>query len=103
MKKKIIIIVGFITLFFTYFLIYHLIDKTHVKNIVGRYYLEDIKMSGEYTSLYYKVDDDLSQGIIREKVYAAGFNDKFIIVKQHPILNRKIVNYYIVKNYKEQK
>lgn len=41
------------------------------------------------------------KGVLEETVFAVGFNDKYIIAKQHPADDRAIINYYIVPIYKE--
>ncbi|HET9058268.1 MAG TPA: hypothetical protein VFN30_15595 [Chitinophagaceae bacterium] len=68
--------------------------------VVGRYYLVAVDVPQDL-DLSYKLEDGSYIGVVRETVFAVGFNDKYIIVKQHPFNNRAITNYYIVPIYKE--
>jgi hypothetical protein len=54
-------------------------------------------------SLAYSVNDENSSfvDVIGETVFSGGFNDKYLIIKQHPLNNKKITNYYIVLIYRE--
>lgn len=49
----------------------------------------------ENMSLYVS-NDGYDVGIVSETVFAVGYNDSFIIVKQHPNNNRSITNHYII-------
>lgn len=69
--------------------------------VIGRYYLVAVDYVKERTSLNFQLDDNSSYGVVNETVFAVGFNDKYIIVKQHPSNNKSITNYYIVPVYKE--
>ncbi|MDO1451904.1 hypothetical protein Q0590_36885 [Rhodocytophaga aerolata] len=77
-------------------------DYSYEKKLIGRYYLDAID-SEESMQLSYKDEDSgVGEGIIGETVFEVGWNDKFIVVKQHPHefgepLNNQITNYYIVK------
>ncbi|HEX8514832.1 MAG TPA: hypothetical protein VF868_01445 [Bacteroidia bacterium] len=97
MKSKIQLILGtviFISLFGC-----NGLNKTHVTE---RYYLVAVDVR-ENTSLGYSVNDDNSSfvDVVAECVYSVGFDDKYIIAKQHPANNREITNYFIVPIYKE--
>lgn len=70
------------------------VDKT----VIGRYHLIAVDEK-EDLHLGYQLEDGNYIGIIHSVVYAAGHNDKYIIVKQHPEANKIIVNYYIVPIY----
>ena len=69
--------------------------------VVGRYYLVAVDYVKEGTSLNFQLDNNSSYGVVNETVFAVGYNDKYIIVKQHPANNKAITNYYIVPIYKE--
>lgn len=48
----------------------------------------------------YGTDDGYQIGVINATVFSVGFNEDFIIVKQHPyendLINKTITNYYII-------
>lgn len=51
-------------------------------------------------SLYVK-DGDYTVSVVGPTVFSLGYNDSFIILKQHPIgdndvINKSITNYYII-------
>ncbi|MDR2809097.1 MAG: DUF3997 domain-containing protein [Tannerellaceae bacterium] len=52
--------------------------------------------------LCYKLENGDYIGVAGSTVFAAGYNDDFIIVKQHPLscltmnVNRNVTNYYII-------
>lgn len=73
-----------------------------IKNhITGRYYLVS---NGTYDNMTisYEIDDEGNTvGVIDEKIFSVGNNDKFIIAKQHPKNSRNSVNYFIIPIYKE--
>jgi len=71
------------------------------EKVVGRYYLVAVDYMKEETSLNFQLDDNSSYGVVKETVFAVGYNDNYIIVKQHPSNNRDITNYYIVALCKE--
>lgn len=69
--------------------------------VVGRYYLVAVDYVKEGTSLNFQLDDNSSYGVVKETVFAVGFNESYIIAKQHPSNNRAITNYFIVPIYTE--
>jgi hypothetical protein len=71
-------------------------------HLTERYYLVATDVP-ENMSLGYSVHDDNTTfvDVVGETIFAAGYNDKYIILKQHPSNNRTITNYYIVPIYKE--
>jgi hypothetical protein len=71
------------------------------EQVVGRYYLVAMDYVKEETSLSYKLEDGNYVGVVDKTIFAVGFNDNYIIAKQHPSNNRAITNYYIVPIYKE--
>ncbi|MFO0478187.1 MAG: hypothetical protein ACK50L_05345 [Bacteroidota bacterium] len=72
------------------------------EHLTERYYFVAVD-ARENMSLGYSVNDDNSSfvDVVGETVFAAGYDDKYIILKQHPSNNRAITNYYIVPIYKE--
>jgi hypothetical protein len=78
---------------------------SYEKKIVNDYYLFATDGVMELTSLGRKNEVGFSY-IIKYGVYAAGYNDNFIIIKQHPAnlynVNKAWTNYYIVP-YNEDK
>lgn len=70
------------------------------EKITGRYHLVSIDIPEDLT-LCYKLESGDYKGVLEETIFAVGFNDNYIIAKQHPSNNRAITNYYIVPIYKE--
>jgi hypothetical protein len=81
------------------------------KKITGKFHLEATDDMDQMNLCFQQgTDDEGYEGIIGPVVFAAGYNDKYIIVKQHPTigpnkpwLNKKpyqpdtsITNYYIL-------
>jgi len=69
--------------------------------VIGSYYLIDMDYDQKSRSLSYKLADGNYLGIIDETVFAVGYNENYIIVKQHPrkfpeFPNRRVTNYFIV-------
>jgi hypothetical protein len=91
MKKLIIIILLFLTS----------CEMAEKRKIVGNYYIvaSDI---GEQMNLAYNIPGFRGYStIVKHCVFAVGYNDKYIVVKQHPYNtnghpNKEITNYYIV-------
>jgi hypothetical protein len=72
-------------------------------------FAEDYKITEKYHLIAVDIGEDMSlcfssrhEIIIDQTVFAVGFNENYIIVKQHPYNNRTITNYYIVPIYKEE-
>jgi hypothetical protein len=72
------------------------------KKIISNYYLISTDYDNQTISLEYKLNKPSDYiGVVDETVFAVGFNNKFIIIKQHPrkfpsAPNKLITNYYIV-------
>lgn len=72
------------------------------EKIVGNYYLIAIDNIDQCGISYHKPSDGPDYGlIITETVFAVGYNNNFMIIKQHPRTwpsppNKKITNYYIL-------
>lgn len=95
MKNKI----SYLVILFLMFLLIGC-DGLKSEHITERYYLVAVDSAEEMT-LSYSVDNDNSTvGVVSKTVFSVGYNDEYIIVKQHPLNNRKIINYFIVPIYK---
>lgn len=68
------------------------------EKITGKYHLVAVDILADLT-LCYKLEGGDYKGVLEETVFAVGFNDNYIIAKQHPSNNRAITNYYIVPIY----
>ena len=68
--------------------------------VVGRYSLVSVDAK-ENTTLSYQLEDGNYVGVVDKVVFAIGFDDSYIIAKQHPSNNRGVANYYIVPVYKK--
>jgi hypothetical protein len=71
------------------------------EKVVGDYYLQATDI-GEQMCLLYEENGvaNMNSMVIPPTVFAVGHTDKYIIVKQHPAINkdyRKVTDYYIVK------
>ena len=77
-------------------------DGLKNEHLTERYYFVAVD-ARENMSLGYSVNDDNSSfiDVVGETVFAAGYDDKYIILKQHPSNNRAITTYYIVLIHKE--
>ena len=80
-------------------------DYFEKQKITGHYYLVsvDTKYSTEI-DYYFEPDANGGATVVRESVFAVGYNEKYIVAKQHPVdndlgsryPNRKITNYFII-------
>jgi len=70
-------------------------------HITNRYYLVSAD-AVEDTYLAYCLDDKEYSfvGVVEKTIFSVGFNDSYIIAKQHPAMSEKI-NYFIIPIYKE--
>jgi hypothetical protein len=72
------------------------------ENVVGNYYLIATDVDEDLNLSYHEpADDNNYGGIIEATVFAIGYNDEYIIVKQHPRIfpnppNKAITNFYIL-------
>ena len=73
------------------------------ENITGNYYLIATDTGDDCALDYHEPNDENNYaGIIGATVFAVGYNDKYIIVKQHPRVfpnppNKEITNYFILQ------
>jgi len=76
-------------------------DGMDNEHIVDRYYIGTIDFVENGMALYCQLDDGNYIGVINETVFAIGYNEDFIIAKQHPAKfpnppDKSITNYFIV-------
>ncbi len=69
--------------------------------VVGDFFLGAVDYELNATCLYYRLDHGNAIGVVPAAAFAAGFNDDYIIVAQHPVgrahqPNKMVTNYYIV-------
>jgi hypothetical protein len=75
---------------------------TGTEHVIDNYYLGTIDYVEKNLSLYYKLQSGDYIGVVNPTVFAIGYNENYIIVKQHPgnwsddIINKDVTNYYIV-------
>ena len=72
------------------------------EHLFDKYYLIATDTKEDLNLSYHESTDNPNYGtIIKATVFAIGYNDKYILIKQHPRNfpdppNRKITNYYII-------
>ena len=67
----------------------------HDEHLVGPYYLTAVDTS-EQMSLGCAVEGGSRVGRIDETVFAVGWNDRYIVAKQHPKNDRRVTNYFFL-------
>ena len=78
------------------------LGSTPSKHVVGEFYILLPDPAGQITLSYQNQDNKGSYwGVVGAMVFSVGYNEKYIIAKQHPQTfpkspNLKITNYYIV-------
>ena len=69
------------------------------RTVVGKFHLFAVDSKADL-SLTYMSDDGSYISVVDKTVFAVGYTDKYIVVKQHPHsndrINKKITKYYIV-------
>ena len=66
-------------------------------HLVGIYYLVAADDDRQCSLATHEPSDGGTYGnVVNQTVFAVGYNEKYIIAKQHPDNNRKITNYFIV-------
>ena len=68
----------------------------HDEKITGPYRLVAIDVS-EQMSVCYTLEKGDCIGRIPETVFSVGWNDRFIVAKQHPSNNKSVTNYFILE------
>lgn len=92
----------FLFLFFLVFFLSSCHQMTVEEKIIDNYYIAASDDSDEkFLSFHENSDNQIYGSIIEPCVFAIGYNDKFIIAKQHPKefggrVNKTITNYYIL-------
>lgn len=67
------------------------------KVIVGNYYVVTTDNFNTETSIRFKLENGDFVGVLRASVSEVGFNDKYIIARQHPFAtDKKKIDYYII-------
>ena len=74
----------------------------HDEHLVGPYYLTAVDTT-EQMSLGYAVEGESRVGRIDETVFAAGWNDRYIVAKQHPKNDRRVTNYFFLDMTRDSK
>lgn len=72
------------------------------EKLIGPYRLANIDVE-EQMAVYYDLGDGTSIGRIHQTVFAVGWNEKYIVAKQHPDNNRAITNFYFLEIAKDSK
>lgn len=71
---------------------------SHNEKLIGRFYLLAMDDMNDMTVCH--LDSIYRIGIVPPTVFAVGFNDNYILVKQHPEkfpeIDKSITNYYII-------
>jgi hypothetical protein len=67
----------------------------HDERLTGDYRLIAVD-SVEEMSVCRRLPDGNAIGRIGETVFAVGWNDQYIVAKQHPAKNRNVTNYYFL-------
>jgi len=66
------------------------------EKITGPYRLVATDVSGQM-SVCYTLEKGNCIGRVPETVFSVGWNDRFIVAKQHPLNNRSVTNYFILE------
>ena len=74
----------------------------HDEGIIGAYRLIAVDMD-EQMGICYDLSDGSAAGRINETVFAYGFNNRYIVAKQHPNDDRSITYYYYLDMTKDSK
>ena len=75
---------------------------SHDEHITGSYRLTAIDIDSQM-SIYYDLGDSSGVGRIDETVFSYGFDDIYIVAKQHPKNNKSITNYFYLDMRKDSK
>jgi len=74
----------------------------HDEKIAGPYRLVAIDIS-EQMGVCYTLEKGDCIGRIPETVFSVGWNERFIVAKQHPSNNRSVTNYFILEMARDSK
>ncbi|MYM94455.1 hypothetical protein [Duganella vulcania] len=73
------------------------------EKITGPYRLSAIDITEEMSVCYELKEEDTCIGRIPEMVFSVGWNENFIVAKQHPSGNKAVTNYFILDRKKDAK
>jgi hypothetical protein len=73
------------------------------EKITGLYRLSAIDISEQMSVCYELKDEDSCVGRIPETVFSVGWNEHFIVAKQHPSNDKSVTNYFILDMRKDAK
>lgn len=73
------------------------------EKISGPYRLSAIEITEEMSVCYELKEEDTCIGRIPETVFSVGWNENFIVAKQHPPANKAVTNYFILDRKKDAK
>jgi hypothetical protein len=79
-------------------------DGIYVEHLVGNYYLTKMDYDDKELDLSYNLGNGSYIGVVPPALFAAGYDDEYIIAKLHPrnglygdgAINKKVTYYYIV-------
>lgn len=74
----------------------------HDEHITGPYRLIAVDMDNQM-SISYDLGDGSAVGRINETVFAFGFDERFIVAKQHPNGDRSVTNFFYLDMNKDSK
>lgn len=72
----------------------------HDEQLVGPYRLIAVDTEDDL-DLSYRLPGGDAIGRVPATVFAVGWNDRYLVAKQHPSNNRSITNYYVVDQSKD--
>ncbi len=69
--------------------------------LVGCGPVEEYKIVGDYTLMAMDTDEQMSiwcgkWGRVDQTVFSVGFNERYVVAKQHPNGDRKLTNYFYI-------
>ena len=76
-------------------------DSFNQKQLIGNYYLIESSYKEDSKSLSYSLGSGNFNDVVSQTVFSVGFNEDYIIAKQHPKkykvpANKSITNYFII-------
>jgi hypothetical protein len=73
------------------------------EDLIGPYRLSAIDLSEQMSICYAADDQDTCHERISETVFSVGWNERFIVAKQHPSNDKSVTNYFILDMSKDKK
>jgi hypothetical protein len=73
----------------------------HDEHLVGPYYLTAVD-TDEQMSLGHALAGGERVGRVDETVFAVGWDDRYLVAKQHPKNDRRVTNYYVVDRARDR-